>query len=41
MKQSRGCGFVKLPNSDMTVVVMNALSGNYMIRGCDFLFFGK
>ena len=36
MKQSHGCGFVKLPNRDMAVAAMNALSGNYVMRGCDF-----
>ena len=41
MKQNRGYGFVKLPNRDMVVAAMNALTGNYVMRGCDFLFFGK
>ena len=41
MKQGGGCGFVKLPNRDMVVAAMNALIGNYVMRGCDFLFFRK
>ena len=35
MKQSRGCGFVKLSNRDMVVASINALNGNYVMRGCD------
>ena len=41
MKQNRGYRFVKLPNIDMAVATMNALTGKYVMRGCDFLFFGK
>ena len=35
MKQSRGCGFVKLSNRDMVVAAINAPNGNYVMRGCD------
>ena len=30
MKQGGGCGFVKLPNRDMVVAAIKALSGNYV-----------
>ncbi|KAL6313734.1 hypothetical protein AAG906_010153 [Vitis piasezkii] len=30
MKQSCGCGFVKLPNKDMVVAAIKALNGNYV-----------
>ena len=43
MKQGGGCGYVKLPNRDMAMVVIKALSGNYVsenggssMKGCFF-----
>ncbi|KAF8017730.1 hypothetical protein BT93_H2812 [Corymbia citriodora subsp. variegata] len=35
MKQSRGCGFVKYSHRDMALAAINALNGNYTMRGCD------
>ncbi|XP_010928319.1 flowering time control protein FCA isoform X2 [Elaeis guineensis] len=35
LKQSRGCGFVKFSTRDDAVAAMNALHGNYVMRGCD------
>ncbi|XP_020530557.1 flowering time control protein FCA isoform X2 [Amborella trichopoda] len=34
LKQSR-CGFVKYPYKDMAIAAINALNGNYVMRGCD------
>ncbi|KAI7983455.1 Flowering time control protein FCA [Camellia lanceoleosa] len=33
--QSRGCGFVQFSHRHMAVAAMNALSGTYIMRGCD------
>ncbi|TKW32182.1 hypothetical protein SEVIR_2G153400v4 [Setaria viridis] len=35
MRQSRGCGFVKFSSKEPAVAAMNALSGTYIMRGCE------
>ncbi|XP_057461648.1 flowering time control protein FCA-like isoform X2 [Actinidia eriantha] len=35
LKQSRGSGFVQFSHKDMAVAAMNALNGNFIMRGCD------
>ncbi|KAL5201550.1 hypothetical protein ABZP36_035904 [Zizania latifolia] len=35
MRQSRGCGFVKFSSREPALAAMNALSGNYVMRGCE------
>ncbi|XP_058197290.1 flowering time control protein FCA isoform X1 [Rhododendron vialii] len=35
VKQSRGSGFIQFSHRDMAIAAMNALSGTYVMRGCD------
>ncbi|XP_052167452.1 flowering time control protein FCA isoform X1 [Oryza glaberrima] len=35
MRQSRGCGFVKFSSREPALAAMSALSGNYVMRGCE------
>ncbi|XP_040383769.1 flowering time control protein FCA isoform X2 [Oryza brachyantha] len=35
MRQSRGCGFVKFSSREPALAAMNALNGNYVMRGCE------